>query len=142
MANKFTQKAQNTLNRALTCARELGHTYIGSEHILLGLITEKDSIASRLLLSKGTDGEQLRKDIVDIAGAGSPSFVTPSDMTPRAKKIIEASAAESQKNGNRYIGTEHLLLALLNEKDCVGVRLLESEGILTEIGRASCRERV
>ena len=129
MANKFTQKAQNTLNRALTCARELGHTYIGSEHLLLGLIQEKDSIASRLLIAKGTDFEKLRKGIVDVAGEGSPSFVSPSDMTPRAKRIIEASSAESVKNGNRYIGTEHILLALLNERDCVGVRLLEAEGI-------------
>lgn len=130
MSNKFTQKAQNTLNRALVCARELGHTYIGSEHILLGLIQEKDSIASRLLLAKGTDFEKMRKEIVEIAGEGSPSSVSPSDMTPRAKRIIESSSVESVRNGNRYIGTEHLLLALLNERDCVGVRLLESEGLV------------
>ncbi len=129
MSNKFTQKAQNTLNRALSSARELGHTYIGSEHILLGLITEKDSIASRLLLARGADSAKLRKSIIDIAGAGSPSSVSPSDMTPRAKKIIEASASESIRNGNHYIGTEHILMALLNERDCVGVRLLEAEGI-------------
>ena len=130
MANKFTQKAQNTLNRALVCARELGHTYIGSEHLLLGLIQEKDSIASRLLLAKGADFEKMRKGIVDIAGEGSQSLVSAADMTPRAKRIIEASSAESARNGNRYIGTEHLLLALLNERDCVGVRLLESEGLV------------
>ncbi len=129
MSNKFTQKAQNTLNRALTAARELGHTYIGSEHILLGLLSEKDSIAARLLLARGADGEKMKRTVIDIAGAGSPSLVTPSDMTPRAKKIIEASAAASAQHGNRYIGTEHLLYALLGERDCVGVRLLESEGI-------------
>ncbi len=129
MSNKFTQKAQNTLNRALTCARELGHTYIGSEHILLGLLSEKDSIAARLLLARGADREKMRRVVIEIAGAGSPSLVTPADMTPRAKKIIEASAAASAQHGNRYIGTEHLLYALLCERDCVGVRLLESEGI-------------
>ncbi|MBQ8331043.1 MAG: ATP-dependent Clp protease ATP-binding subunit [Clostridia bacterium] len=129
MSNKFTQKAQNTLNRALTSARELGHTYVGSEHILLGLIAEKDSIASRLLLSRGADTARLRQSIVELAGVGSPSQVSPSDMTPRAKKIIEASAAESVRGGNHYIGTEHLLFALLSERDCVGVRLLEADGI-------------
>ena len=129
MSNKFTQKAQNTLNRALSSARELGHTYIGSEHILMGLLQEKDSIASRLLLARGADAARLRKSIVDIAGEGSQSYVTPSDMTPRAKKIIEASAAESLRCGNHYIGTEHILFALLCERDCVGVRLLEADGI-------------
>ncbi len=129
MSNKFTQKAQNTLNRALSFARELGHSYVGSEHLLMGLVAEKDSIASRLLLARGADTLRLRKSIIDIAGAGSPSHVSPEDMTPRAKKIIESSAAESVRQGNHYIGTEHLLLALLNERDCVGVRLLEAEGI-------------
>lgn len=129
MANKFTQKAQNTLNRALQCAQEFGHTYIGSEHLLLGLISEKDSIASRLLTAKGTDAERIQTDIAEIAGIGAPCTLSPSDMTPRAKRIIESSANESLQNGNRYIGTEHLLLSLLNERDCAGVRLLESEGI-------------
>ena len=129
MSNKFTQKAQNTLNRALNAARELGHTYIGSEHLLLALASEKDSIACRLLSARGADRDKLRRSIVEIAGVGAESQVTPADMTPRAKRIIEASAAESTRCGNRYIGTEHLLYALLCERDCVGVRLLESEGI-------------
>ena len=129
MSNKFTQKAQNTLNFALTSARELGHTYIGSEHILLGLLSEKDSIASRLLISKGADAESIRSSVIDISGVGSQSQVTPQDMTPKAKKILEASATESARNGGAYIGTEHILYALLSERDCVAVRLLESEGI-------------
>ena len=129
MSNKFTQKAQNTLNHALNAARNMGHTYIGSEHILLGLLEEKDSIATRLLTSKGASSKELRDAIIDISGIGSKSKVTPSDMTPRAKKIIEASATESAKYGTNYIGTEHILYALLCEKDCVAVRLLESEGI-------------
>ncbi len=129
MSNKFTQKAQNTLNHALNIARELGHTYIGSEHILLGLLSEGDSIASRLLLSRGADPARLRRTVIDISGVGSRSQVTPADMTPRAKKVIEASAAESVRSGNNYIGTEHILYALLAERDCVAVRLLEAEGI-------------
>lgn len=130
MSNKFTQKAQSTLNRALSIARELGHTYIGSEHILLGLICENDSIASRLLARKGADAQRLRRSVIDISGIGSPSQVSPADMTPKAKKIIEASASESSRSGNHYIGTEHILYALLVERDCVAVRLLEADGIL------------
>jgi len=134
MSNKFTQKAQNTLNHALNAARDMGHTYIGSEHILLGLLEEKDSIATRFLTSKGASSKELRDAIIDISGIGSKSRVTPSDMTPRAKKIIEASAVESARFGTNYIGTEHILYALLSERDCVAVRLLESEGIpATEI---------
>ncbi|MBQ8849389.1 MAG: ATP-dependent Clp protease ATP-binding subunit [Clostridia bacterium] len=129
MSNKFTQKAQNTLNNALNIARELGHTYIGSEHILLGLLSEGDSIASRLLTTRGADIKKLRSTVIDISGVGSRSQVTPADMTPRAKKVIEASAAESQRGGNDYIGTEHILYALMSEKDSVAVRLLEAEGI-------------
>ena len=129
MSNKFTQKAQNTLNNALNIARELGHSYIGSEHILLGLLSESDSIAARLLVTRGADIKKLRSTIIDISGVGSRSQVTPADMTPRAKKVIEASAAESQKGGNNFIGTEHILFALMSERDSVAVRLLEAEGI-------------
>ena len=129
MANKFTQKAQNTLNRSLDIAKELGHTYIGSEHILLALISEEDSIAAKILASRGARVEKLRKSIIDIAGTGSESSVTSDDLTPRARKIIEASAFESQKNATKFIGTEHLLMALLCERDCIAVRLLEAEGI-------------
>ena len=129
MPNKFTQKAQNVLTRALTLARELGHTYVGSEHLLLSLLTEEDCIASRLLVAKGANAEKLRAAIIEISGLGAPSFVSPSDLTPRVRKIIEGASSESTANGSRYIGTEHLLLSLLGERDSVGVRLLEAEGI-------------
>ena len=129
MANKFTQKAQNTLNRSLEIAKELGHTYIGSEHILLALLSEKDSIASRILSTKGAKAEKIRKAMIDIAGIGSESLVSADDLTPRARRIIERSSAESKKNSTKYIGTEHLLMALLEERDCMAVKLLEAEGI-------------
>ena len=132
MSNKFTQKAQNTLNLALSLAREMGHSYIGSEHLLLALLTEKDSIASRLLLSRGADASRIRRSIEELSGVGSESLVHASDMTPRAKRIIEGSSLESKKTQSRYIGTEHLLLSLLEEKDSVAVRLLEAEGIPAE----------
>ena len=140
MPNKFTQKAQNVLTRALSLARELGHTYVGSEHLLLSLLTEEDSIAARLLCAKGADAQKLRASIVEITGLGAPSFVSASDMTPRLRKIIEGSATESAANGARYIGTEHLLLALLCERDSVGVRLLEADGIPSSELKKDVRE--
>ena len=131
---RFTQKAQNVLNNALSYARELGHTYIGSEHILLGLVGESDSVAAKILEARGADFEKLKNAVVEIAGAGVQSNVSAADMTPRTKHIIEASSLEALQLRQNYIGTEHLLLALLSERDCVGVKLLEECGIsLTDV---------
>ena len=127
--NRFTQKAQNTLNRSLSAAREMGHTYIGSEHLLLALISEKDSAAAKLMEKFGATPEKIRDLIIEMTGTGSPSYVTSADMTPRTKKIIESSAYESMRYGQGYIGTEHLLLALLGESDCVAVKILAEIGV-------------
>ena len=125
MANRFTQKAQNALNHALECAKELGHTYIGSEHLLLGLSGESDSISQKLLTFRGGEYKKIYQTISSWAGIGIPSPLLASrDMTPKLKNIIEASAAESLRNGQGYIGTEHLLWALLEENDCMAVRIL------------------
>ena len=129
MAIRFTQKAQNVLNRSLAYARDFGHTYIGSEHLLLGLMGEEDSVASGILSSKGADFERIKDVIVRIAGVGTTSDVGAADMTPRTKHIIEASSTEALGLGQSYIGTEHLLLALLSERDCVAVKILEELGI-------------
>ena len=127
--NRFTQKAQNTLNRALATAREMGHTYIGSEHLLLGLLEEQDSVAEKLLTKSGVETEAVKGAIEEMVGRGSQTFVSAADMTPRTKKIIEGSAYESMRRGQNYIGTEHLLLATLNESDCVAVRILDELGV-------------
>ena len=129
MANKFTSKAQSALERAHEEARSLGHTYIGSEHILLGLICEGDSVASKMLLAKGIDADALRKTVIGISGQGARSNVSASDMTPRCKHIIEESAQKSHDCASGYIGTEHILYAMLCEKDSVGVKLLENFGL-------------
>lgn len=131
MVNKFTQKAQGALSSALSMAEELGHSYIGTEHLLLGLIAEKDSIASRILTLRGADGEKLKKSITDYMGVGSRSDITSKDMTPRLHFLIENAAREAEKNGIRYVGTEHLLAALINRRDCVALRLLEANGVCT-----------
>ena len=129
MAIRFTQKAQNVLNRSLAYARDFGHTYIGSEHLLLGLMGEEDSVAAGILRAKGTEFEKIKDVIVRIAGVGTTSDVGAADMTPRTKHIIEMSSTEALGLGQNYIGTEHLLLALLSERDCVAVKILEELGI-------------
>ena len=130
MTNKFTAKAQKALERAHSEACALGHTYIGSEHLLLGLSAERDCVAARMLAARGIGADGLRSAISDVSGSGVESHVNPSDMTPRTKRIIEASAVEADKNMSKYIGTEHILYAILCEKDCVAVRIIESLGVL------------
>ncbi|MBQ8337527.1 MAG: ATP-dependent Clp protease ATP-binding subunit, partial [Oscillospiraceae bacterium] len=114
-----------TLNAAIKFAEEMGHTYIGSEHLLGGFLKEEDSAASELLRDGGLTYvdymEQLEADI----GKGMQSSLSPADFTPRTKRIIESSVLEARKMGHGYVGTEHLLLALINEQDCYAVKYLE-----------------
>ena len=126
MKNRFTQKAQNALNFSLGSASDMGHTYIGSEHLLLGLCREEGGVAAHYLQSRGVDAEKVKAAIIRLAGAGVPCEVSATDMTPRTKSIIQASLAEAQRCGQELIGTEHLLLSILREEDSVAVRILES----------------
>ena len=129
MASRFTRKAQKVLNLSMQIASELGHTYIGSEHLLLGLLSEDTGVAAHYLQERGATVEKVQEAVVRIAGEGTPSAISSSDITPRTKNIIENSLVESQRYGQNYIGTEHLLLALLEERDCVAVRILEGLGV-------------
>ena len=122
---KFTQKAQNVLNLALEYARGMGHTYIGSEHLLLGLLGEEECVASKILTERGADFEKIKSAVESFAGVGTMSDVTAADMTPRTKHIIESSANAAIRSSQSYIGTEHILLALIAESDCVAVKLLK-----------------
>ena len=125
----FTQSAQNALNKALYIARELGHTYIGSEHILLGLLSVENSVAAKLLALRGITEERTRELVIQSVGRGEPSNVSPEDRTPRTKRIIEIASYQALKFGHNYIGTEHILLALLTESDCVGVKLIAAQNV-------------
>ena len=129
MQNRFTGKAQRVLTRAQECAEQMGHTYIGSEHLLLGLIDEHESVASRMLSARGADPIRLRGLVAEVSGSGTRSHVSASDMTPRVKRIIEEAAKEAARSASAFIGSEHLLYALLSESDCVGVKILEECGI-------------
>ena len=129
MANKFTQKAEGSLLEASKFSRSLGHSYVGTEHLLYALASAKDSVSARILTAKGAQPDKIRQDIIDYMGIGAESTVSSKDMTPRLRKIIESSADECMRLGNKFIGTEHLLTALINQRDCTAVRLLEAAGI-------------
>ena len=129
MVNKFTQKAADALSYAAKVAEELGHSYIGTEHLLLGLIVQKECIASRILTLRGATESGLRQTIKDYMGIGRKSDLCKEDMTPRLVQIIESASVESEHSGTRFVGTEHLLVALINRKDCVAVKLLEASGV-------------
>jgi ATP-dependent Clp protease ATP-binding subunit ClpC len=129
MNTKFTKKAQNALGLSQKYAAELGHTYIGSEHLLMGLVGEGDSVAAKILQARGADLSRVRDAVASLTGVGSYSVVSPEDMTPRLRKIIEGAAHECAQSAQTYIGTEHLLLALCHEHDAVASRILDGMGI-------------
>ena len=129
MNTKFTKKAQNALGLSQKYAAELGHTYIGSEHLLMGLVGEGDSVAAKILQARGADLSRVRDAVASLTGVGSYSVVSPEDMTPRLRKIIEGAARECAPSAQTYIGTEHLLLALCHEHDAVASRILDGMGI-------------
>ena len=134
MDSKFTPAAQKALEEALLIASSLGHTYIGTEHLLLGLCASQQGAACRLLSARGITYESTFSAVARLSGSGEPTSPKPSDMTPRAKAVIESSARESQRRGGKSVGTEHLLLALVSESDCVASQIIIAQGVkLSEI---------
>ena len=141
MANKFTEKAAGAVSRAVEFASELGHTYVGSEHILLGLLDTADSVGAKLLSERGATLDEAESIVANISGTGDRSSVSAADMTPRTKKIIETSAYISARVGHGYIGTEHLLCALLTERGSAAVSVLSSMGFRPPSNRFSREAR-
>ncbi len=122
----FTPKLRELLGKAPAIAGSLGHRYIGSEHLLLAL-TEGDCLASRFLESHGVHSEKLREAIADFSGTGTPTSLSPADMTPRARQMIEAAAKEGADG--TAVGSDRLLSAILSEKDATAARLLSAIGV-------------
>ncbi|MCD8311220.1 MAG: ATP-dependent Clp protease ATP-binding subunit [Firmicutes bacterium] len=129
MASRFTEKAEGAINRALAYASDMGHNYIGSEHILLGLMSEENSAGEKLLSARGAELNSILGVVEQMSGTGDKSILSANDMTPRTKKIIQNSALTAANCGHGYIGTEHLLYALLIESSCVALRVLEATGV-------------
>ena len=126
---RFTQRAQTALRLAHECSAELGHGYVGSEHLLLGLAREGSGVAAKVLLAAGLDQETLKSATAGLVGTGDPGAPPSQGLTPRCKKIIELSLTEAARLGHQFVGTEHLLLGILREGDGVAVRVLSNVGV-------------
>ena len=129
MRNKFTKSAAKALDNSLNVAKSFGHNYVGTEHLLIALVKTK-GVASEVMRENGVEEEKLSVLIEEMLEAdGNTAVADRLQYTPRAKKIIENSISEAERLGASQAGTEHLLIALLKETDCLGVRLLNTRGI-------------
>ncbi|MCX7714910.1 MAG: ATP-dependent Clp protease ATP-binding subunit [Clostridia bacterium] len=126
----FTERAREALNLAHISACEFGHEYIGSEHILLGLAREKTGVAARMLENANVSETEIKEKIKEIIGYNTP-ISTSSDisMTPRSKRILEISLLEARRLSHSYIGTEHMLMAIIREGESVAVKILLELGV-------------
>ena len=124
----FTEKANAALNFAIQSAGQMGHTYIGTEHIVLGLLREGTGVAATVLTAHGILSTEYENKIMEGEGGGQHTHVTPDDFTPRTKKAMELAFAEAAAMQNHLVGTEHLLLAILRDDSSVAVRILTMLG--------------
>ena len=126
---KFTERARRVLSLAQEEAQRFNHNYIGTEHILLGLVRETDGVAARVLSNLGVELHKVRSAVEFIIGRGERSTPGEIGLTPRAKKVIELAVDEARRLNHHYIGTEHLLIGLMREGEGVAAGVLESLGI-------------
>lgn len=128
----FTEKANKALNLAIESAEEMRHNYVGTEHILYGLVKEGSGVAATALNECGVTEDALHEKLESINGTMSLVELTPDDFTPRTKRVLRAAVIISSKTGYTYVGTEHLLLAILSESDSYAVAFLEELGVSVE----------
>ena len=129
MFEKFTDRARRAVVLAQEESRLLNHNHIGTEHILLGVIHEEEGVAARALVSLGVSLERARQQVESVIGAGQSPSVGHIPFTSRAKKVLELSLREALQLGHNYIGTEHLLLGLVREKEGVAAQVLMKAGV-------------
>lgn len=127
--NGFTEKANNAINLSIISAQDFGHTYVGSEHILLGLLKNGDGAAYTVLEQCGADAEKLEQLIKQEIGTGDKTRLSPEDFTPRTKNALQLAVMQASKLGHNYVGTEHLLIALISDTDSYAVRFLGRMGV-------------
>ncbi len=127
--NYFTQKSNDVLNLAIKASENFGHNYIGSEHILLGLVKAEAGLAYSILEEKGIDAASVENFIKENIGIGNPTRLTPDDFTPRSKRVLDNAFQIARGLLHSFVDTEHLLMALLQESDSYAVRFLNSMGI-------------
>ncbi|MGB8706652.1 MAG: ATP-dependent Clp protease ATP-binding subunit [Dehalococcoidia bacterium] len=133
---KFSERARRALTRAQEEAQRFGHNYIDTEHILLGLVAEEDSVASKVLANMGVLPNKIRAAVEFVVGRGERSAIGEVGLTPRAKRVIELAVDEARRLNHSYIGTEHLLLGLLRDREGAAVGVLESFGVTFDKAQA------
>lgn len=126
---KFTEKAEKAIKLAKEIAKDFKHNYIGTEHILLGLMKEDTGVAYKVLTIQGITAQMISDKIEEMFGVGVENEVKMIGFTPRAKRILEVAFHEAKGHKQEYIGTEHILLAIMREPDCIAVRLLVEMGV-------------
>mgnify|MGYP000886946949 CR=1 FL=1 len=127
MFGRFTERAQKVLYFAQEEAKKASYPYVGTEHLLLGLILEGEGVAAKVLAAVNIDEDKVRKAISQVDGAGGGQAVEPA-LTPRAKRVLELSVDEARRMGHNYIGTEHLLLGLIREGEGIAAQVLNAYG--------------
>ena len=135
MFERFTERARQVVVLAQEEARALKHNYIGTEHILLGLLREEEGIAARVLESLRVTLEDVRAQVAEIIGQGDELAIGQIPFTPRAKKVLELSLREAISLGHNWIGTEHVLLGLVREREGVASRILLDLGVTADAVR-------
>lgn len=126
--NGFTEKANEALNQAINSASQLGHTYVGSEHLLLGLLRVGSGIASTVLNKNGVTAEKIEELMRFNIGVGTPTKLSPDYFTPRAKRVLEVAMSGCNNLGKKFVGTEHLLIGILSEQDNFAIRFIKDAG--------------
>src|SRR5271165_398551 len=133
--DKFTERARKVLSLAQEEAQRFQHNYIGTEHLLLGLVREGEGVAAKVLSNLGVELNKVRSAVEFIIGRGDRIVLGDIGLTPRAKKVIELGVDEARRLNHHYIGTEHLLLGLLREGEGIAAGVLESLGVKLEQAR-------
>jgi ATP-dependent Clp protease ATP-binding subunit ClpC len=140
MFERFTERARKVVVKAQDEARFLKQNYIGTEHILLGLINEKEGMAARVFYELNVSFDDIRSAVREVVNEGTSESYEHIPFTPRAKKVLELSLREALQMGHNYIGTEHILLGLLKEGEGVAARVLNSMGITLDIVKEKVKE--
>jgi ATP-dependent Clp protease ATP-binding subunit ClpA len=130
--DKFTERARLVLTYGQEEAQRFNHNYIGTEHLLLGLIRQSDSVAGKVLANLGVEINKVRSAVEFIIGRGDRAVLGEIGLTPRSKKVIELAVDEARRLKHNYIGTEHLLLGLVREGEGIAAGVLESLGVSLE----------
>ena len=127
--DRLTEKAKSALNYAAESALELGQNYVGTEHLLIGLVRENDSVAGKILEANNVTDDVVIEKIGNLIGVGEPITGISPEPTPRTKRVIQSSYIEARRLGHSYIGTEHLLIATLRESESIAVKILLEMGV-------------